>query len=41
MLPAIAAATVATTHNNPKTENGIMAFTVTSLPSLAVRHVAS
>jgi hypothetical protein len=34
MAPAIAAATVNTSQINTKMENGIMAFTVTSFPSL-------
>jgi hypothetical protein len=34
MLPAIAAATVNPSQINTKMENGIMAFTVTSFPSL-------
>jgi hypothetical protein len=34
MIAAIAAPTVNTTQNNAMTENGMMAFTVTSFPSL-------
>ena len=34
MPPAIAAATVNTSQINAMTENGIMAFTVTSFPSV-------
>lgn len=41
MPPAIAAATVNPSQSNTMMENGIMAFTVTSFPFLAVRHVAA
>jgi hypothetical protein len=41
MPPAIAAPTVNTSQINSKTVNPMMAFTATSFPSLALRHVAS